>query len=135
MTDPESVAGGSKAKDDIAPNVSDDLAVELQSKLFEQLTSLGVAGAGLTITLVGTILKGSLLIWLATVEFGLAGLVALTGQTQLIEGLFESRPIRRRARIVTAIAAVLIGMGIGSLGASVYLEGKMQREESRQAAP
>jgi hypothetical protein len=106
--------------------VSPDLPYEIQSKLFEQLAAAGVAGAGLTITLVGTILKGSFLIWLATVEFTMAAVVALSGQTKLIEALAAGKPVWKVVRMITMIAMVLIGMGIGSLAMSVYLEGKTE---------
>jgi hypothetical protein len=106
--------------------ISPDLAYEMQSKMFEQLAAAGVAGAGLTITLVGTILQGSVLVWLATFEFALAGIAALAGQTKLIEGLAEKKPVWRRARMISAIAVLLIGMGVGSLSMTVYFEGKQQ---------
>jgi hypothetical protein len=103
---------------------SSDLAYELQSKLFDQLAAMGTAGAGLTITLIGTVLKGaSPIIWLAVIEFVIAALVALSAQLSLIEGLFCRVPTRRRSRIMTQLAMALIGMGIGSLGTSVLLLG------------
>jgi hypothetical protein len=105
--------------------VSADLAFELQSKLFEQLATLGVAGAGLVITLRGSILsEASPIIWMGAVEFGLAALVALAAQIGLIEGLFSLKLSRRRIQMMTILAVVLIAMGVGTLGTSVFLEGK-----------
>ena len=112
--------------------ISSDLPYELQSKMFEQLAAAGVAGAGLTITLVGTILEGSFLIWLATIEFAHAGMVALSGQKQLIEGIAANQPLWRKTRVITVIAVLLIGMGVGSLAMTVYFEGKQQvRSDAR----
>jgi hypothetical protein len=42
--------------------VSADLPYELQSKMFDQLTALGLAGAGLTVTLIGSLLRDAPLI-------------------------------------------------------------------------
>lgn len=104
---------------------STNLAYELQSKLFEQLAAMGVAGAGLVITLKGSILSGaSGLIWIATAEFALGAFVAFGAQLILIEGLFAANLSRRRLQIMLIIAVLLIGMGICSLGMSVFLEGK-----------
>jgi uncharacterized membrane protein len=106
-------------------DVSADLPYELQSKLFEQLATMGVAGAGLVITLKGSILsEASALIWMGAVEFGLAALVALSAQMGLIEGLMARKVSRRQNQIMTILAVVLIGMGVGTLGTSVLLEGK-----------
>lgn len=102
-----------------------DLAYELQSKLFEQLAAMGVAGAGLVITLKGSILSGaSGLIWIAAAEFALGAFVAFGAQLTLIEGMFAANISRRRLQIMLVIAVLLIGMGIGSPGMSVFLEGK-----------
>jgi len=106
-------------------DVSADLPYELQSKLFEQLATMGVAGAGLVITLKGSILsEASALIWMGAVEFGLAAMVALSAQMGLIEGLMARKVSRRQNQIMTILAVVLIGMGVGTLGTSVLLEGK-----------
>lgn len=109
---------------ELQPLASSDLAYELQSKLFEQLAAMGVAGAGLVITLKGSILSGaSGLIWLAAAEFALGGFVAFSAQLTLIEGLFASSVSRRRLQTMLITAVLLIGMGIGSLAMSVFLEG------------
>ena len=108
--------------------VSADLAYELQSKMFEQLAAISAAGAGLTITLIGSILRGaSPILWFSVIEFAMAALVALLAQQQLVEGLFSRTATRRKARTMTLITIILIGMGIGSLGASVLLEGNTER--------
>lgn len=117
---------------DFDPSVSPDLPVELQAKLFEQLTAAGVGGAGLTITLVGTILQGSALVWIATAEFTLAAMVALSGQFHIIEALTKKQPVWRKARIVTIVAVLLIGMGIGSLATDVFVEGKQDRQAAQR---
>ena len=105
-------------------SISPDLPFELQSKLIDQLATMGVAGAGLVITLRGSLLQdASNLIWLAAIEFGLAALIALIAQVHLIEGLFARRLKSQRTRLMTLAAIVLMGMGVGSLGTSVVLEG------------
>jgi hypothetical protein len=104
--------------------VSIDIALDLQSKVFEQLAAMGLGGAGLVITLAGSILPASPVIWISAVEFGLAAMVALTAQHHLIDAIFRRAPQRRRSRTMTIIAIVLIGMGVGSLGTSVFLLGK-----------
>jgi hypothetical protein len=58
------------------------------------------------------------------VEFGLAAMVALAAQIGLIEGLFSLKLSRRPTQLMMVLAVVLIGMGIGTLGTSVFLEGK-----------
>ncbi len=105
--------------------ISADLPYELQSKLFDQLATMGVAGAGLVITLRGSLLAdASPIVWMGAVEFGIAALCALAAQVSLIEGLFARKSVMRSARVMTIAAAVLIGMGVGTVGMSVFVEGK-----------
>jgi hypothetical protein len=104
--------------------VSIDVALELQSKVFEQLAAVGLGGAGLVITLAGSILPASPVVWISAVEFGLAAMVALTAQHHLIDAIFRRAPQRRRSRLMTVVAILLIGMGVGSLGTSVFLLAK-----------
>jgi uncharacterized membrane protein len=118
------------------PGVSADLPYELQSKLFEQLATMGIAGAGLVITLRGSILSdASALIWMGAVEFGLAALVALVAQMSLIEGLMARKVSRRQNQMMTILAVILIGMGVGTLGTSVFLEGNPGKAPAAKAAP
>jgi hypothetical protein len=103
----------------------DALPHELQFRLFEQLTTLGTAGAGLGITLIGSILKGSgFLGWMAVIWFAAAALLSLAAQTSLTDTLFAGQSFRHKGRNIALVCAVLIGMGVGSLGASVFLLGK-----------
>ncbi len=104
--------------------VSIDVALELQSKMFEQLATVGLGGAGLVITLAGSILPQTPVVWLAAAEFGLGAMAALSAQSHLIDAIFRRAPQRRRSRLMTMIAVVLIGMGVGSLGMSVFLLAK-----------
>jgi hypothetical protein len=60
-------------------------------------------------------------VWIAAIEFSLAGLVALVAQTTLVEHLFARKPVRKRICLFSLIAIVLVGMGIGSLATSVFL--------------
>ena len=98
-----------------------DLAHDLQFRTLEQLTNLGVGGAGLTITLVGGLLKNlGALVWIATAEFGLAALIALVGQIDLTDHVLTGAE-PRRTKSYTLIAVLFLAMGIGSLGTSVLL--------------
>ncbi|MCX7359204.1 MAG: hypothetical protein NT015_13810 [Alphaproteobacteria bacterium] len=102
--------------------VSPDLAYELQSRFFDQLATVSLGGAGLTITLAGSLLQGSPLVWISAVEFGVAALMALTAQRNLIGHLYDQKPVRKRSRMMTTLCMLLIGMGVGSLGGAVYLQ-------------
>lgn len=104
---------------------SADLPYELQSKMFDQLAAISVAGAGLTVTLIGSVLKGAKgPVWLAVIEFGFAALAALAGNIWLIQDLFEGKDGKKRSKITTAICVAFLGMAIGSLSMSVYYESK-----------
>lgn len=109
---------------------SPDLPFELQSKLFDQLAAMSVAGAGLTVTLIGSILKNAPgIVWLAVIYFAVAAILCITANVGLIEGLFEGKDRRRRNKWLTALSVMLIGMGTGSLGASVYLDGRADHSQ------
>jgi len=115
-------------------DVSADLPYELQSKMFDQLAGLAVAGAGLTVTLIGSLLREAPpVVWLAVVEFAAAAFVAITGNNQLIDGLFRKKPALRRGRVMTLASLGLIGMAIGSLSMSVYHEGRPHRHGDASA--
>jgi len=110
------------ANDERIEEISSDLAYELQARLFEQLANVNLGGAGLAITLAGSILRGSPLVWISVVEFGIGALVALSAHNGLIGRLFARQRTRGRARLMTMLCMMLIGMGVGSLGAAVYLQ-------------
>ena len=108
-----------------AADAPQPLAHELQFRLFEQITTLGTAGAGLTITLIGSVLsEAGFLAWMAAIWFGAAALLSLTAQTALTDTLFAGRSFRSRGRILALVCSLLIGMGVGALGASVALLGR-----------
>ena len=112
--------------------VSPDLPYELQSKMFDQLAAMSLAGAGLTVTLIGSTLRGAPgVVWLAVIEFGIAALVCVTANVKLIEGLLKKDVSRARTKLMTGLATGLIGMGAGSLAMSVYLDG--QTHDARPA--
>lgn len=120
--------------DNPVEGTSPDLPFELQSKLFDQLAGMSIAGAGLTVTLIGSILKDAPgIVWLAVIYFAVAAIVCITANVGLIEGLFEGKDRRKRNKVLTAIAVALIGMGTGSLGASVYLDGKADHSHNTPA--
>ena len=92
--------------------------------MFDQLAAVSVAGAGLTVTLIGSLLRSApSLVWLPVILFGIAALLAVTGNIKLIDGLFEKRPTLVRSKIYTQLAVGLIGMAIGMLSMSVYYDG------------
>jgi hypothetical protein len=104
-------------------DISADLPYELQSKMFDHLSGVSLAGAGLTVTLIGSVLKDAPpIVWLSVIEFGLAAFVATTGNLKMIERLFQRRETIRTSKIATMATIALIGMAIGSLGMSVYYD-------------
>lgn len=115
--------------------VSADLPYELQSKMFDQLAALGIGGAGLTVTLIGSVLRGApSAVWLPVVAFAFAAMFAVTGNIKLIDGLFESRPTLVRSKIYTAVTVALIGIAIGALSMSVYYDGKRNQVHDKTSA-
>jgi hypothetical protein len=105
--------------------ISPDLPYELQSKMFDQLAAFSLGGAGLTVTLIGSSLRNApAIVWLAVVEFAIAALVCMAANINLINSLLSGTASHSRSRLMTAIASILIGMGIGSLAMSVYIDGR-----------
>ena len=105
--------------------ISPDLPYELQSKMFDQWAAFSLGGAGLTVTLIGSSLRNApAIVWLAVVEFAIAALVCMAANINLINSLFSGTASHSRSRLMTAIASILIGMGIGSLAMSVYIDGQ-----------
>lgn len=117
------------------PNqTSADLPFELQSKMFDQLAAICLGGAGLTVTLIGSVLSNAPgIVWLSAVEFGLAALVALYGNIALINNLFERKESRKSSRIATGLCVGLLGMAVGSLCTSVYLDGMKDSKAATDA--
>ena len=104
---------------------SADLPYELQSKLYDQLAAISIGGAGLTVTLIGSVLaRAPGIKWLAVIEFGLAALAAITANISLIQNLFDGRDGRSRYKWMTGLCVLLRGMAVGALSMSVYLDGK-----------
>ena len=113
--------------------VSADLPYELQSKMFDQLTTVGIAGAGLSVTLIGSLLRDAPpFVWLPVVLFGLAALFAVSGNNYLIDGLFRRRPTLQRSKLYVGLAVTLIGMATGTLSTAVFYDGKRGSAEARQ---
>ena len=105
-------------------SVSSDLPYELQSKIFDQLATVSIAGAGLSVTLIGSLLQNaSRVVWLSVILFGLAAVTSVSGNVRLIDGLTQRRPVLRRTKLDVQIAMGLIGMAIGFLCMSMYYEG------------
>ena len=113
--------------------ISPDLPYELQSKMFDQLAAFSLGGAGLTVTLIGSLLRNApAVVWLAVVEFAIAALVSMAANINLINALFKGTSSQSKSRMMTAIASVLIGMGIGSLAMSVYIDGQSASDGARR---
>ena len=103
--------------------ITADLPYELQSKMFDQLTTVGVAGAGLAITLIGSLLRDAPAdTWMSVVLFGLAAITAVSGNVRLINGLFSRKAVVRRSKVDVALAMALIGAGAGWLSMSIFAE-------------
>jgi len=114
--------------------VSADLPYELQSKMFDQLAAAGVAGAGLTVTLIGSLLRNAPgLVWLPVVLFGAAAMFAISGNSRLIDSLFKRQAAFRHSKLYVGMAVGLIGMAIGSLSMAVYYDGERESGEVGQA--
>lgn len=100
--------------------ISADLPYELQSKMFDQLATVSVAGAGLAVTLIGSLLDDAPpKVWASVIFFAAAAILAVNGNTTLIDGIFRKKPILRRSKFYTLGTVSLIGLGIGSLSASI----------------
>jgi hypothetical protein len=114
--------------------VSADLPYELQSKMFDQLAAVSVAGAGLAVTLIGSLLRSAPpVVWLSVIFFGMAAVIAVSANSNLIDGLFRKKPTVRQSRLYAGLAIGLIGMAVGALSMSVYYDGK--RDLANDAKP
>jgi hypothetical protein len=113
---------------------SPDLAYELQSKMFDQLATVGVAGAGLAVTLIGSVLRDAPNdVWLSVVLFVIAAVTAISGNQRLVDGLTRREPCMRRSKRDVQIALMLVGMAIGWLSMSVFAE-SVRRDASVASA-
>jgi hypothetical protein len=105
--------------------LSVDLAYELQSKMFDQLATVSLAGAGLTVTLVGSVLRDAPRdVWLSVVLFVMAAVTAVGGNQKLIDSLSRRQPSMRRSKRDVQIALTFIGVAIGWLSMSIYADGE-----------
>ncbi|MDY7522547.1 hypothetical protein [Sphingomonas sp. 10B4] len=117
-------------------SVSADLPYELQSKIFDQLATVGIAGAGLSVTLIGSLLQNaSRVVWLSVILFGLAAITSVGANVRLIDGLTQRRPVLRRTKLDVQIAMGLIGMAIGCLCMSMYYEGNRAPPKAASVQP
>lgn len=133
---PEKEAAATAVQEERTAEVSADLPYELQSRIFEQTAAAALAGAGLSVTLIGGILKNAPpTIWGSVACFAAAAYVASAGNNALVEALFKQEPILKRGRSYQTAAAVLMGMAIGVLSFSVYVTGGKPATEAISVAP
>jgi len=97
------------------------LAHDFQFRTLEQLANVSLGGAGVTITLIGGLLKNvGPFVWIATAEFAIGALAALLGEIELTNRLLEGKdPARAKYYIMAAV--FFLAMGVGSLATSVFL--------------
>lgn len=115
-------------------DISADLPYELQSKMLDQLATVSVAGTGLAITLIGSVLQtASRDVWVSVALFGLAAVTAVGGNVRLIEGIALRRPVLQRSRFDISMTMTLIGAAIGYLSLVVY-SGNIDAPAARPAA-
>ena len=104
-----------------ADRQSRDLAHDFQFRTLEQLTNLSLGGAGVSITLIGGLLKNvGPFVWLATAEFGIGAFAALIGQVDMTNRMLAAKD-PSRAKYYTMAAVFFLAMGVGSLATSVFL--------------
>lgn len=116
--------------------ISADLPFELQSKIFDQLATVSIAGAGLSVTLIGSLLQNaSGVVWLSVVLFGLAAVTAVSGNNRLIESLFQRRSVLRRTKRDVQMAMGQIGMAVGILCMGIYDEGQIAPARAASSKP
>ncbi|MBC7990201.1 MAG: hypothetical protein H7Y19_11545 [Luteimonas sp.] len=114
--------------DERVDQTSPDLAYELQSKMFDQLATVGIAGAGLAVTLIGSTLRNAPNdVWLSVVFFGIAAVTAISGNQKLVDSVSRRQPSLQRSRLNMQLATLLVGAAIGWLSMSVYSEGARQK--------
>lgn len=113
--------------DDRTADVSPDLAYELQSKMFDQIANVGIAGTGLAVTLIGSTLRDAPpVVWMSVVLFASAAFTAIGGNQTLVDSLSRRKPCLQRSRRDMRIATMLLGIAVGSLSMSVFLDGKRE---------
>lgn len=107
--------------------VSADLPYELQSKILDQTATVAIAGAGLSVTLIGSVLQDApATVWLSVVAFGAAAYTAGAGNSAIVDGLFRRQPSLKRSKNFQALAAMFLGVAIGVLSFSVYVTGQQR---------
>ena len=115
--------------------VSPDLPYELQSKMLDQLATVSVAGAGLAITLIGSLLQGApRSVWVSVIFFGLAALTAVGGNVRLIDGISQRKPVWRRSKLDVQVTMAMIGAAAGFLSMEIYAGSKRAQAVSADQA-
>ncbi len=112
------------------PSPTVDILHTLQFQTFSQVATLSTAGAGLAITLAGSILSTFILpIWIAVFCFSLSAVLCLVAQIAGVEKLFDRQPTRTLLRNYALMAVFLMATGIGALGSGVFLAGRVSPSE------
>ena len=120
--------------DERIAQVSPDLAYELQARIFDQTATGALAGAGLSVTLIGSVLNDAPpTIWGSVVCFAAAAYVAGAGNTALVEGLFSGKPVLKRLKLYQVMAGLFMGMAIGVLSYSVFVTGQQRTADAQVA--
>jgi hypothetical protein len=127
----------SQGADSAAPEepASSDLVHELQFQTFNQVATLSTAGAGLSLTLAGTMLGSfTLPVWLSVFCFACSALVCLQAQVSGVQLLFDKKPSRRTLYAFARVAVFLMAIGIGALGTGVAITTLENRQLASDAS-
>lgn len=117
-----------------AADGSAEAAHDFQFRLLEQMTTIGTAGAALTITLVGGVLRSDgLLTWVTVALFGGAALLSILAQSTMTRELYRNDPRPDRYRILSFAIIFSIALGTGALGVCVF--DSMAREPVPSGTP
>ncbi len=120
---------------DRTDEVSADLPYELKSKMFDQIANVGIAGTGLAVTLIGSTLRDAPpVVWLSVVLFAGAAFTAIGGNQKMIDSLSKRQPCLQRSKRDMGMATMLLGIAVGWLSMSVYLESQRQQTPANIAA-
>ncbi|WP_310473782.1 hypothetical protein [Sandarakinorhabdus sp.] len=103
--------------------------------MFDQIANVGIAGTGLAVTLIGSTLRDAPpVVWLSVVLFAGAAFTAIGGNQKMIDSLSKRQPCLQRSKRDMGMATMLLGIAVGWLSMSVYLESQRQQTPANIAA-